>query len=88
MLEVEKQSFAFEVSILRPGGILPKDILIARRVLPVLVPVVSVCELAHGMVAAALGQSSKKLLQNDDIVELARKANAVNAKFETNEAAR
>ena len=59
----------------------------ARRLLPLVIPVLYVSELVQGMVDAALGGSSKKLLQNDDIVELARKANAAPANLETREAA-
>ena len=67
---------SFEVIIFRPGGILPKDSGLARKMLPVLVPVVSVSELAQATVEAALGGSSKKVLQNGDIVLLAKAASA------------
>lgn len=88
LTEVAEQSSSFEAIIVRPGGILRNDSVLARKVLPVLVPVVLVSKLAQAMVEAASGGPSKMLLQNQDIIELGRGRQATDAKVDTNDAAK
>lgn len=68
----EKHPASFETTILRPGGVIPEGQAVLGAVAGFVTPVVSVTDLAKALVVACINPLEKHVVENEELVELAK----------------